>query len=107
MFTSTPTPPFTHKRSTKIRKKAFCSSLVTGSVFITNADSDPAKLNECDSGSETSRTCATDITHHLFDLHASLKLDPLSVHHHVDLPGRVLKSSPANEFNLRTEDLVA
>jgi hypothetical protein len=51
--------------------------------------------------------CATEITYHLFDLHASLELDPLSVHHHVDLPGSVLKCSPANEFNLRTEDLVA
>jgi hypothetical protein len=107
MFTGTPTPPFTHKRSTKIRKKAFCSSLVTGSVFMTNADSDPAKLNECESGSETSRMCTTETTYHLFDLHASLELHPLSVHHHVDLPGSVLKCSPANQFNLRTEDLVA
>jgi hypothetical protein len=65
------------------------------------------KPNRIEFGSETSRTCATEITYHLFDLHASLELDPFSVHHHVYLPGSVLKSSPANEFNLRTEDLVA
>jgi hypothetical protein len=29
------------------------------------------------------------------------------VHHHVYLSGSVLKCSPANKFNLRTEDLVA
>jgi hypothetical protein len=46
-----------------------------------------------------------DITHHLFNLHASIELDPLSVHHHVNLPGSVLKCSPANKLNLRTEDL--
>jgi hypothetical protein len=43
------------------------------------------------------------MVYHLFDLHASLELDPLRVHHHVDLPGSVLKSSPANEANLSTE----
>ncbi len=49
-------------------------------------------------------TCATEITHHLFNLHASLEFDPLCMHHHMYLPGSVLKCSPANNLNLRTEE---
>ncbi len=41
------------------------------------------------------------MTYQLLYLHASLETDPLCVHHQMDLPCAVLKSSPANETNLR------
>ena len=36
----------------------------------------------------------------LFDLHARVELDPLGMHHEVDLPAGVLEGSPTQQADL-------